>query len=177
MCHTKEPNFSKLMSFKRLSTCRIIFTNYRDLSAVHTTSQKKPKSCFGGFSDSARTGKSTRSTCKTLLGETPTIVTKILILCLQPELLGAFCFLVFFSTFETIDKTWSFMKRIPHTTKVFGQTGLSKQCRPRSGCSSTQIRLLLYADLKQSDQSLYCLPFRLHLLDELLYVKTTLFKF
>ena len=44
----------------------------------------------------------------------------------------------------------------------FGQTGLGKQCRPRSDCS---------------DQGLQCLPsFRVHLLDALLYCKTTLFE-
>ena len=36
----------------------------------------------------------------------------------------------------------------------------------------TQSRQLL-----QSDQGLHCLPFRLHLLDTLLYGKTTMFKF
>ena len=39
---------------------------------------------------------------------------------------------------------------------------------------STQIRLLLK---EQSNQGLHCLPFCLHLLDTLLYGKTTLFKF
>ena len=37
----------------------------------------------------------------------------------------------------------------------------------------TQIRLLLE---EQSDQGLHCLPFRLHLLDALLYGRATLFE-
>ena len=45
----------------------------------------------------------------------------------------------------------------------------------------TQIRLILYQIRllldEQSDQGLHCLPFRLHLLDKLLYGKSTQFKF
>ena len=45
----------------------------------------------------------------------------------------------------------------------------------RSGLTvQTQIRLLLE---EQSDQSLHCLQFHLHLLDALLYGKAILFKF
>ena len=40
--------------------------------------------------------------------------------------------------------------------------------------SADQIRLLLE---EQSDQGLYCLPFRLNILDALLYGKAKLFKF
>ena len=46
---------------------------------------------------------------------------------------------------------------------IFKQTGLSKQCRPRSHCSST-------------DQGLHCLPFHLHRFT-LLYGKPILVKF
>ena len=45
----------------------------------------------------------------------------------------------------------------------------------RSGQTvQTQIRLLLE---EQSDQGLYCLPFRLYRLDSLLYGRATEFKF
>ena len=49
----------------------------------------------------------------------------------------------------------------------------------RSGQTvQTQIRLLLeQSDQEQSDQVLHSLPFRLYLLDALLYGKSTLFKF
>ena len=52
-------------------------------------------------------------------------------------------------------------RRLPQGFKVFGQTGLSKPCNPRS-------------DSGQSGQGLYYLPFRLHLLDPLLCSKPTL---
>ena len=43
---------------------------------------------------------------------------------------------------------------VPLCSKVFGQTGRGKHCRPRSE--------------EQSDQGLFCLQFPLHLLDALL---------
>ena len=43
----------------------------------------------------------------------------------------------------------------------FGQTVLGKQCSPRSD--------------EQSDKGLHSLPFHLHVLDALFYVKTTFF--
>ena len=60
-----------------------------------------------------------------------------------------------------------FSKAIWKTVMILSfRTGrVGKQCTPRSDCS------------EQSDQGLHCLPFRLHVLDALLYVKTSMFKF
>ena len=59
-----------------------------------------------------------------------------------------FCFLCN-EPFLTLTGTCQFAK--------FGETDLSKQCRPRSDLE------------EQSDQDLHCLPFRQHRLDSLLY--------